>query len=118
MDDKNGDRSQVGLQDQPLDALVEIVEMNILYTLFGQQGIGLLSQHRDLLRQGMEVVLAFDDIIIAQGVSDGLCLAYVAAAIGAGVDFHQSDDIRINGRDKSDYPIQVDAGPFEKTGKR
>ena len=66
----------------------------------------------------LSVVLAFNDEIVAQLVGDGLRLTEISAAIGAGVYLDQANDIRINSGDKADYSLQVDSGPFEKTGKR
>jgi hypothetical protein len=51
MDDKNGDGSQISLNDQSLYSLLEIVETKIFDALLGQQGVALLFQNRDFLRQ-------------------------------------------------------------------
>ena len=94
------------------------MKTKIINGLFGQQGIGLLLQNRDSQCQRMRVILAFNDEIVTQCVGDGLRLAEMSTAIGTGIYFDQTNDIRINTGDKADYSLQVDGRSFEETGKR
>lgn len=49
MDDENGHRQEVSLQDQAFHALLKIVKMKVLDGLFGQEGIALLPENRHFL---------------------------------------------------------------------
>ncbi len=118
MDDEKGDGLQVCLNDQSLYPLFKIMEAEIFNILLGQNCVRLFFENRDPLRQGIIIVLIFNDIIIPQLVGNGLRLTEMTAAIRAGIDFNQGDDVGIDGADEADYPLQVDAGSLKKTGKR
>ncbi len=96
------------MENQSFHSLFEIMETEILNVLFGQQGVGLLFENRDFLRQRRVVILAFNDEIIPQLVGDSLRLTKMAAAIRAGIDLDKSDYVGINGGYETDYPLQID----------
>ena len=81
------------------------MELEVFNALFGQQCVGLLFENRDFLCQWIIVVLIFNNVIISQFVGDGLGLAEMSAAIGAGIDLNQSNNVGIDGGYEADYPI-------------
>ncbi len=118
MDDENSDGLQISLDDQPFYPLLEIMKTKILNALLGQQSIALLFQDRNLLGERAIVILTFNDVIIAQFFGDCVRLTEISAAVGAGIDLDQRDDVGINSSDKTDYSLQIDRGFFKKTSER
>ncbi len=115
---KNGDRAQVGLDDQPLDPLFEIVETIVVNALFCQHSIALLVENGYYLGQRVVLVLVLDDVFVPQGIRDELGLAEIVASIRAGVDLQQGHDVRVHSGYKVDYPLEIAGCLLEETGVR
>ena len=86
---------ELELDDQPLDAGVEIVEALALDPRRGQEGIGLLVHDRHERVERARAVLALVGGVMAQRFGDDLGLVDVAGADRPGVDLDQADDVGV-----------------------
>ena len=100
---------ELELDDQPLDAGVEIVEALALDARRGEEGVGLLAHDRHELVDRARAVLALVGGVVAERFGDQLRLVDQPGADRAGVDLDQPDDVRVLGLDEVGDAVE-DAG--------
>ena len=94
MHQKNGEAVELELDDEPLDAGVEVVESLSRHARTGEKCVGLLAQDGQVLVHRLLAVLALIGGVMPERLGDGLGLIDAAAADGADVDLDQADDVR------------------------
>lgn len=83
-----------------------------------QEGVGLLPDDRHLLRDRIVAVFGLDHEMVAKILGNLFCLAGITGAVGAGINFDQGNNIRIDSTYKGDDALQIDSGFFEEPSVR
>src|SRR5262245_47924460 len=95
MDEEDADVIELELDDEPLDARVEIVEALALDARRGQEGVALLAHDRHEVVDRALAVLALVRGVVTQRVRDVVRLVDHARTHGAQVDLDEADDVRV-----------------------
>lgn len=107
---------QFHLDDQPLDPFIKIDKAGIEDIPIGEQGVGLLIEHRYLLGDGIIAVFGFNHMMVVKPGTDCGGLAAIPGAVRTGIYLNQANDIGLDGTDKLDNPVQVLIRLLEKSG--
>ena len=86
---------ELELDDEALDALVEVVKPLAVNARSGQERVALLAQNRQPMIQRTGAVLALVYGVVAQRTRDDVGLVDVAGPDRARVDLDEADDIGI-----------------------
>ena len=93
--EENADVVELELDDEPLDAGVEVVEALAFDARRGQECIALLAHDGHEIVDRALAVLALVGAVVAERLGDVLGLVQHAAAHRADVDLDEPDDVRI-----------------------
>ena len=83
------------------------MKMIILYSLVGQQCVGLLFENRQHKGKGIIAVFTFYNEIVPQFVGDGLGLTKITCSVRAGIDLDKGNNVGVDGADEVDYSLQI-----------
>src|SRR5688572_2770762 len=84
---------ELELDDETLDAFVEVVESLAMNSRCRQKRVALIAQNRQPLVQGAGAVLALVDGVVAESASDHLGLVDATCPDRTGVDLDEADDV-------------------------
>ena len=115
---EDADVVQLEFDDQTLDAGVEVMEALARHTRRGQQRVRLFAHDRQQLVDGGRAVLALMGGIVADRVGDVGGLVEHAGAHRAGVDFHQTHDVRVLGADEGRDLLEHPSAAAQVAGAR
>ncbi len=90
---EHADVLELELDDEPLDAGIEVVEALAVHVGRGQEGVALLAYDGHELIDRAGAVLALEGRVVAELAGDLLRLVHHAGADRAGVDLDQADDV-------------------------
>src|SRR5690606_34538057 len=107
MHEENRAVLELELDDQPLDAFVEVVEALSVHVRSREESIPLLADDRQPLIQRADPVLALVHRIVTERFADRFGLVDPAAADRARVDLDEGHDVRLLGLDELDDALQV-----------
>ena len=111
VDQKNGQAVEFELDDQALDAGVEVVKALSRHARTGEKGVGLLAQYGKILVHGLFAVLALVGGVMPERLGDGLRLINATAAHGADVHLDQADDVWVLLLEETDDVLEVSGVP-------
>ena len=98
---------ELELDDEPLDAGVEVVEALPVHGGGGQEGVALLAHDRHELVERVRAVLGLVGRVVAELAGDVVGLVEHAGADRAGVDLDQADDVGLSARMNSVMPLST-----------
>src|SRR5690606_31472739 len=107
MHEKNRAILELELDDQALDAFVEVMEAFSVDVRSREERIPLLADDRQPLIQRADPVLALVHRIVTERFADRFGLVDPAAADRARVDLDEGHDVRLLGLDELDDALQV-----------
>ncbi len=91
---------QLELDDESLDAGIEVVKALAVHVRCGQEGVALLAHDGHQIVERARAVLALVGRVVAELAGDVLRLVHHAGANRAGIDLDQPDDIGLLGADE------------------
>lgn len=98
---------ELEFDDEPLDSFLKVMESLAVHSGRSKDGITLFSHYREQSVDRRRSVFALIHRIVADRLSNSLRLVDVARSNGAGVDFHECNEIRILCSDEFGDPLEV-----------